>query len=103
MPRGDGTGPMGAGPKSGRGVGLCSGAAIPGAMNNFAGLGIGNCRRGGRLMRGVGIAGNMGPRNLSASIFDGNEKEVLTNQISVLEKQLAQTKQRLANISPESE
>lgn len=101
MPRGDGTGPMGAGPKSGRGAGLCSGVAFPGAMKNFTG--IGNCRRGGRMMRGGGMGGNTNPQQFSASVFDGNEKEVLTNQISVLEKQLAQTKQRLDKISSETE
>ena len=30
MPRGDGTGPMGYGPMTGRGLGYCSGSEVPG-------------------------------------------------------------------------
>ncbi|HHY81012.1 MAG TPA: DUF5320 domain-containing protein, partial [Thermoanaerobacter sp.] len=30
MPRGDGTGPMGLGPRTGRGLGYCSGYNVPG-------------------------------------------------------------------------
>ncbi|MGI6558833.1 MAG: DUF5320 domain-containing protein [Limnochordia bacterium] len=33
MPRGDRTGPMGFGPMSGRGMGLCAGYPVPGYMN----------------------------------------------------------------------
>ena len=33
MPRGDGTGPMGMGPMTGRGAGYCAGFGAPGYMN----------------------------------------------------------------------
>lgn len=33
MPRGDGTGPVGAGPMTGRGAGFCAGYSVPGYMN----------------------------------------------------------------------
>jgi len=33
MPRGDGTGPMGMGPMTGRGAGFCAGFAVPGYAN----------------------------------------------------------------------
>ncbi|RKZ32829.1 hypothetical protein DRQ33_05185 [bacterium] len=33
MPRGDGTGPMGEGPMTGRAMGFCAGYPIPGYMN----------------------------------------------------------------------
>lgn len=33
MPGGDGTGPWGIGPRTGRGAGFCSGYRIPGFMN----------------------------------------------------------------------
>lgn len=33
MPRGDGTGPMGMGPMTGRGAGYCAGFGVPGYMN----------------------------------------------------------------------
>lgn len=35
MPRGDGTGPMGMGPMTGRGAGYCAGYATPGFMNPY--------------------------------------------------------------------
>lgn len=46
MPGGDRTGPMGMGPRTGRGAGYCGGAAVPGFMN----VGYGRCwfGRGGR-------------------------------------------------------
>jgi len=37
MPRGDGTGPMGLGPMTGRGAGFCAGYPVPGFMNPMAG------------------------------------------------------------------
>ena len=40
MPRGDGTGPMGMGPMTGRGMGYCAGVAAPG----YAGCGFGRGR-----------------------------------------------------------
>jgi len=44
MPRGDGTGPMGMGPMSGRGMGFCAGYQAPG----YAGTGFGWRCGGGR-------------------------------------------------------
>ena len=50
MPGGDRTGPMGAGPMTGRGVGLCAGYDVPGNMNPSSGRfgrGFGHGRGGG--------------------------------------------------------
>jgi len=52
MPRGDRTGPLGAGPMTGRGAGYCAGYSVPGFMNpvggrGFYGRGGGRGRRGG--------------------------------------------------------
>ena len=41
MPWGDRTGPLGLGPKTGRGLGFCSGYDIPGYMNPGPRLGLG--------------------------------------------------------------
>ncbi len=42
MPRGDGTGPMGLGPMTGRAAGFCAGYPVPGFMNPIGGrLGLG--------------------------------------------------------------
>lgn len=54
MPGGDRTGPMGAGPRTGRGAGYCAGFNQPGYMNPVMGQGF----RG----RGAGFGGGGGGR-----------------------------------------
>jgi hypothetical protein len=56
MPRGNGSGPMGMGPMTGRGAGFCAGYGMPGFMNPAAGRGMG---RG----RGFGMGWRNGRRN----------------------------------------
>ena len=51
MPGGDRTGPMGLGPRTGRGAGYCSGSSTPGYLNPGPGLGRG-FGRGRGLGRG---------------------------------------------------
>ena len=41
MPRGDGTGPLGAGSLTGRGLGFCTGSRTPGYANRLFGRAIG--------------------------------------------------------------
>jgi len=41
MPFGNGTGPFGAGPMTGRGAGFCAGYSVPGYMNPYPGRGFG--------------------------------------------------------------
>jgi len=53
MPGGDGTGPMGMGPMTGRAAGYCAGYGVPGYMNPYVGgrgfgYGFYCCRRFGR-------------------------------------------------------
>ncbi len=59
MPWGDRTGPNGAGPKTGRGLGFCNGYAAGGYANNFyrRGLGFG---RGAGFGRGFGFGARRG-------------------------------------------
>ncbi|MHC4199744.1 MAG: DUF5320 domain-containing protein, partial [Planctomycetota bacterium] len=40
MPRGDGTGPAGTGPMTGRAAGFCAGYPVPGFMNPTPGRGF---------------------------------------------------------------
>jgi len=54
MPRGDGTGPAGFGPMTGRGAGYCAGYPAAGFMNRFFGRGFGS---------GFGRGGGRGWRN----------------------------------------
>ncbi len=54
MPRGDGTGPAGMGPMTGRAAGYCAGYPVPGYMNPVPAYGFG--RGGGRgFRRGLGL------------------------------------------------
>ncbi len=62
MPGGDRTGPMGAGPMTGRGVGICAGYDVPGYMNPAFGRGFGG-GRGHGMGRGFGMGGGRGWRN----------------------------------------
>lgn len=58
MPRGDGTGPQGMGPMTGRAAGFCAGYPVPGFANNAPGQGFFGRGRGG----GFG-GGGFGRRN----------------------------------------
>ena len=100
MPRGDGTGPMGMGPLTGRGMGYCIGAGYPG-----------NVRGGGRFFgRGFGMGRGMGRGVFwgTAPVFGGGfpapvsaeqEKAVLVNQVLAMEQNLAELKKRLSEIA----
>ena len=59
MPRGDGTGPAGMGPMTGRGAGYCAGYPAPGYMNPLPGRGLGLGFRGG-WGRGAGFGRGLG-------------------------------------------
>ena len=65
MPRGDGTGPMGMGPMTGRAAGFCAGYGTPGYTNPIGGRGFwGGGRGGGRGWRNrvyaAGVPGSAG-------------------------------------------
>lgn len=67
MPGGDRTGPVGAGPMTGRGAGFCGGFAGPGFANHIPGrgfgMGFGRARGRGRGIRGRFPGGGFGWRN----------------------------------------
>jgi len=111
MPRGDGTGPQGMGPMTGRGLGYCAGYATPGFANPVGGgLGRGMAwGRGGGGGRGLALrrgrggfqppyAGFVPP---AAGVFSPampDEETVLKSHVSALEEQLAAVKARLGEI-----
>ena len=56
MPRGDGTGPAGMGPMTGRGAGFCAGFRVPGYLNLVGqGLGLGRGRGYRRMLWAAGL------------------------------------------------
>lgn len=95
MPRGDGTGPMGAGAMTGRGLGFCSDANVAryGADAGMRpGFGFG-CRRGfGRGGFGRGFGGGFG-MGLGGGLVAGQassktQKELLEEQKNYLQSRL---------------
>ena len=63
MPGGDRTGPMGAGPRTGRAAGFCAGYDVPGYMNPYGRYGGGWGGGGGGWGRGRGRGRGMGWRH----------------------------------------
>ena len=118
MPLGDGTGPAGMGPMTGRAAGYCAGFPVPGYMNPY----------GGRLALGFGWGGfgrgrwyphaapfrtipygvnpystfPYGAYPYAAPYSKEQEKEALTNQIKVLEDQIAAVRKRIEELETES-
>lgn len=85
MPRMDGTGPMGMGPMTGRGLGPCG-----------AGM-----RRGYGRGRGYGYAMSMGVcpwYGPMARPTASEEKEILKDQVAILKENLEATEKRLSEL-----
>lgn len=120
MPRGDRTGPAGAGPMSGRAAGYCTGNNAPGFMSGAPGQGFGRgfgrgWGRGGG--RGFGGGGGRGWRNWFNPGFSGwagfggwggnavpdpaAEKAALKSQAGLLQSELESIRKRLSEIEPE--
>lgn len=115
MPAGNGTGPMGYGPMTGRAAGYCAGFGRPGFMTPGPGRGMGFGFRGGwgRRRRGAWCApwaasapgygpwaapspGVMGPSRQQ-------EREMLRNQVEDLENTLSELRQRLSELEAEKQ
>jgi len=110
MPRGNGTGPNGLGPMTGRAAGFCAGYGVPGYANPVAGRGLG-CGRGRGAGRGLGLGRGFGrgfgffglPAVHPAAGFypespvldPEREKAALTAQAEYLENELAAIRKRL--------
>ncbi|AWB10954.1 hypothetical protein TDSAC_1618 [Thermodesulfobium acidiphilum] len=101
MPRGDGTGPLGQGPMTGRGLGYCSGNTLPGFAAAGYRIGRGFFGRGRRFFcRGLGW---VGLPIYSAYNNPQAEKSFLQNQLNALEKAVEVIKDRLNSIEKEKE
>jgi hypothetical protein len=100
MPRGNGYGPMGVGPRTGRGAGFCNGYTTPGFANP-GGYWVPGCGwgRGYRYYQ-TGMPGWAG----AAFSFPGrmaDEDEVLKEQEAGLEEQLRRVKERRRQLKGE--
>ncbi|WP_053957076.1 DUF5320 domain-containing protein [Inediibacterium massiliense] len=77
MPRRDGTGPMGMGSKTGRGMGFCN---VSKSANIMGGLGLGlGCRKG---FKRSGLS-TMNQKDLLME-----QKEILKSRLNVIDNQL---------------
>jgi hypothetical protein len=103
MPRGDGTGPTGMGPMTGRGAGYCAGYNVPGFMNSLPGRGMGMGWGRGRG-RGFGMGwhrGWMPPAPLpyyATAPKAGDELEILKGQEKYLSETLKGINQRISEL-----
>lgn len=117
MPRGDGTGPAGMGPMTGRAAGFCAGFGAPGYANRWAGCGFGMGFGRGRARGSRLFGGGRGWRNWfyatglphwmrgsAAPQPDPDvERQVLRNQTQALQEQLDSVQRRLAEIDAGTE
>ncbi len=121
MPRGDRTGPTGAGPRTGRMRGFCMGFGIPGTFNRPRGIAFAGRGGGGRgwrnrffdtgltgWQRSAGFAPWRGPREFvdPGSSFDfepESQLETLKAQAGYLEKILEGIKRRIQKLGPGTE
>ncbi len=87
MPRRDGTGPMGAGSMTGRGLGVCTGA------NAGLGMGLGLRRGFGRGL-GRGFGRGFGINQTSSK----SQKELLEEQKTMLQDRLEVIDKQLENL-----
>jgi hypothetical protein len=108
MPGGDRTGPLGVGPRTGRGAGFCSGNSIPGFMNSRIGfrrsLGRGrNFGRGRGFWRFSNYDSYNSPRYLDPSLnlqtTKEEEKAYLEETLKGLEEEINNIKNRIQELS----
>lgn len=116
MPRGDGTGPNGMGPRTGRAAGYCTGNGMPGYLNRGAARGWGGFW--GSCMGFLGRGGGRGYRNRffatgltgwqraaagigSAGMSSEQEVAFLHNQSKHMEEALQKARERIAELENE--
>jgi len=112
MPRGDGTGPMGLGPMTGRGAGFCAGYSAPGYANIVPGMGYGGVGKGFYGRRGrknqfyatgltgwqrayMGFPAFGGAYPYAPEMDPKQEVDILKNQADVLKSQLEDIQGRI--------
>jgi len=113
MPAGDGTGPTGMGPMTGRAAGYCAGFAAPGFMSPMPGrgqgMGFGRGRSGGRgrgwrhWFHATGLpfwartqVPGVGPADPDQPV--GDPMQMLKTQAAYMEKALEEIRQRITEL-----
>ncbi|MDD3840868.1 MAG: DUF5320 domain-containing protein [Clostridia bacterium] len=96
MPGGDGTGPAGMGPMTGRGAGYCAGYNRPGFANFYPRYGMGRGRGYRNMYYATGLP--RWARYDSPASVPYNQEEMLMEQQSILEEQLEAIKKEIQNL-----
>ncbi|GAB6886617.1 hypothetical protein JCM13304A_01150 [Desulfothermus okinawensis JCM 13304] len=105
MPGGDRTGPLGAGPRTGRGLGYCSGSSHPGWVYGRGygrGMGFGRGRRCGRGFWGRGrwcFYGAYVPTPYNVPYDEETEKRTLEAEANYLRNTLKEIEERLNQLA----
>lgn len=110
MPRGDGTGPAGRGPMTGRRAGYCAGYGMPGYMNGAYGFGYRTVRGFGGRGRWRGFAAPWmygaradAPAGYPAAYVECTdaefETEALTERLAMLRNEIRNAERRLSELS----
>ena len=103
MPGGDGTGPLGLGPRTGRGMGYCAGYGVPGFMNPGFGRGFGRGFRFRRFWRTVPVFYPVQPVHPGAvypeSLTKEEQKRILEEEKRELEAELEAINKRIEELS----
>jgi hypothetical protein len=99
MPRGDGTGPAGQGPMTGRGMGYCAGFDVPGYANGgyIGGISRGFGRGFGRG-RGFGFRARTIPFGQPVAMTEKQEKQVLEDELAQIAEYKGVIESRLKNL-----
>jgi len=98
MPYGDGTGPLGQGPMTGRGAGFCSGYQRPGYTNvGFGRGGLGRGRGWRNWYRATGFTGWQRDR-MAYSLSAKEEKEITQEELGLLKEQVKVLEDRLKDL-----
>lgn len=98
MPGGDRTGPLGLGPKTGRGMGFCAGYQTSGYMNP-------GFRRGRFWRRGFGRGFGWRYQNKydmpaePVALTKEEEKRILENELKEIEREKEEIKKRLKELN----
>jgi hypothetical protein len=111
MPGGDGTGPVGIGPRTGQGAGFCAGYPTPGYLSPVAGRGFwGRGRGGGRgwchWFYATGLPFWARLREYVTPQQQPNkelERQALKGQADALQSELDSIKKRISEIETTSE
>lgn len=109
MPYGDGKGPAGMGPMTGRGAGFCAGYAVPGYANPRFGRSFGSRGGGGRGWRhcfyATGLPGWVRGRwsGVAAppSLTPEDQLEVLKREAEFHDRALAEIRRRIEELEKE--